>query len=287
MNAQTISKSIGWTNIVKLIIPYLFIGGLLQLFAYKLLGLSFKNSNINTVTSVQALFIEFISTIGTVGVVWLFRKKVDKKSFSTIGFKNINICFNSIWGIFLGFSFMTFVFFLLLFTDQIYLKSLNFQLTDICAYFILFLLVAVSEEILIRGYILSNLMASFNTTVAVIISSVLFSIMHIANDNISAIGLIELFIFGIIFALGYIYSKGLWFPIALHFSWNFFQGPIFGFKVSGIQVNSLIKLEIKNPNIWNGGDFGIEGSILSIVFILLAIVFFKSILIPKTKSTTF
>ncbi|MEO6728789.1 MAG: hypothetical protein ABIM99_02595 [Candidatus Dojkabacteria bacterium] len=62
------------------------------------------------------------------------------------------------------------------------------------------------------------------------------------------------------------------FPIGLHFGWNFFQGTIFGFNVSGKDTYSLIVTKDNTANMWNGGKFGFEGSILSIIFQLIAII---------------
>ena len=67
----------------------------------------------------------------------------------------------------------------------------------------------------------------------------------------------------------------MWFPIALHFSWNFFQS-LFGFNVSGIDMYSLIEFKIMDSNVWNGGAFGFEGSILSVIvqIILIVLIFY-------------
>ena len=76
------------------------------------------------------------------------------------------------------------------------------------------------------------------------------------------------------------FTKNLWFPIALHFSWNFFQS-MFGFKVSGLDSYSIIEFKILENNYINGGEFGFESSILSLVIISISTIFiwkyFKSI----------
>lgn len=74
-------------------------------------------------------------------------------------------------------------------------------------------------------------------------------------------------------SLPYIYTKSLWLPIAMHFSWNFFQGTVFGYNVSGHITYSLIAQTRLADNIWNGGKFGFEGSVLSVVFQIIAILF--------------
>ena len=108
-------------------------------------------------------------------------------------------------------------------------------------------------------------MSSFNKYVALVLSSLLFAILHIFNPNTSAIGMINLFLAGILLGVSYIYTKNLWFPVALHFSWNFFQGPVFGFHVSGLDMNAIIIQKPQEEQLFSGGTFGFEGSILATV----------------------
>jgi CAAX protease family protein len=74
-------------------------------------------------------------------------------------------------------------------------------------------------------------------------------------------------------ALGitYVHTKNLWFPIFLHISWNYFQGPILGFEVSGMNIKSLINHDLLGSDLITGGKFGFEGSIL-LSFLLVAMV---------------
>nr|WP_321412929.1 CPBP family intramembrane glutamic endopeptidase [uncultured Allomuricauda sp.] len=89
------------------------------------------------------------------------------------------------------------------------------------------------------GVILRNFMESMNKYVALLVSALLFALMHAANPKLSLIGNINLFLAGVVLGLPYIYTKNLMFPIAFHFSWNFFQS-LFGFNVSGLDSYSLI-----------------------------------------------
>jgi len=75
-------------------------------------------------------------------------------------------------------------------------------------------------------------MYSFGKPIALVVSAILFSIMHGQNPAFDYLAFINLFLAGVMLGLPYIFNKNLWFPIALHFSWNFFQS-LFGFKVSG------------------------------------------------------
>ena len=59
----------------------------------------------------------------------------------------------------------------------------------------------------------------------------------------------------------------------MHLTWNFFQGPIFGFEVSGIESESIIKQSVTGNEILTGGSFGFEGSILATVGIIIMILY--------------
>ena len=121
-----------------------------------------------------------------------------------------------------------------------------------------------SEEKLFK-----NLLESFNPYVALFISSIFFSLIHGSNPNVTTLGLCNIFLAGFFLGASYIFTKNLWFPIALHFSWNFFQS-MFGFKVSGLDSYSIIEFTIPENNMLNGGEFGFESSFLSIIILIIA-----------------
>lgn len=94
--------------------------------------------------------------------------------------------------------------------------------------------------------------------------------MHAFNPNVDWMALSIIFLAGILLGISYIYTKNLWFPIGLHFGWNFFQS-LFGFNVSGEDFYSITDFSLPAKTIWNGGDFGFEGSVLAVIFQVLAI----------------
>ena len=128
------------------------------------------------------------------------------------------------------------------------------------------------EEIMVRGYMLNNFMSSMNKYFALIVTSFCFMIIHLMNANISIIGMINLFLAGLLLGIFYIHKTNLWFPIGMHLTWNFFQGPVFGYEVSGFHTQSIITQEIKGNPIITGGEFGFEGSILATVISIIMIV---------------
>jgi membrane protease YdiL (CAAX protease family) len=147
--------------------------------------------------------------------------------------------------------------------------SVHFDPISMFFYLLMFIVVALNEEILMRGYVLINLMDSMNKYIALVVSSLLFSAMHLMNPNVSLVSVINLFLAGILLGIYFIHKGNLWCPIGMHLTWNFFQGPIFGFEVSGEITNSLIVQEITGPELLTGGKFGFEGSLLATVAIIV------------------
>jgi hypothetical protein len=131
---------------------------------------------------------------------------------------------------------------------------------------------SIFEETLMRGIIFRITEEKLGSYFALIITAVLFGAMHLANPNSSLIAAIGLAIqAGLLLASAYIYSRNLWFPIAIHFAWNFTQSAIFGANVSGNTISkTLITSKIEGAVWFTGGKFGPEGSIQATVFCLIA-----------------
>ena len=125
-----------------------------------------------------------------------------------------------------------------------------------------FIFVGFGEEILSRGYIMSVLKQTRNKWFILIGPALIFAALHLGNNGIDVLSFINLFLVGVLFAYMFMKSKNIWMPIGYHITWNYFQGYIWGFGVSGISVNGLYKVENVTNNIINGGAFGPEGGII-------------------------
>ena len=136
----------------------------------------------------------------------------------------------------------------------------------------LFFLVALFEESACRGFLLGRMMdAGMNKFVALVLSSAVFSILHLGNPNFAFLPFINLLLAGMLLGSAYIYTRNLWFAIALHWFWNWLQGPVLGFEVSGNRFReSLLTLEASDNVLLNGGSFGFEGSLVCTVLMLLS-----------------
>ncbi|HFI0168213.1 TPA: lysostaphin resistance A-like protein [Streptococcus suis] len=123
-----------------------------------------------------------------------------------------------------------------------------------------------TEELLTRGWMFSSLAAKHNIPVGILVSSLFFTFLHLGNDGISLIPLLDLTLFAILACLVMLKTGNLWVIGGLHAAWNCFQGNVFAFPVSGTQAGqAFIAVETSGPDWLSGGAFGVEGSIISLL----------------------
>ena len=129
----------------------------------------------------------------------------------------------------------------------------------------------VFEEVLFRGVLFRLIEVKLGSYLALIISSLIFGFIHLMNGNSSLFAGFAISIASIILSAAYMYTRSLWFTIAIHFAWNFAQGDIFGTPVSGIPAStSMIISQLEGSKWFTGGVWGIEATIQIAVFSLVA-----------------
>jgi len=196
--------------------------------------------------------------------VWLFRKVVDRRSLLSLGFSfgrrgRTDLVAGFLWG-----AGMTVVIFLILYAAGFAdIVAVGFPLIPLATVVVNISMAAAVEEIIMRGYLLNNLMQSINKYLALALISVLFSIGHGLNPNFSIIGLVNIILAGFFLGISYVHRKNLWFPIGLHIGWNFFQGAVLGSPISGIGIESILRVEFSGQESISGGKFGFEGSLVA------------------------
>jgi membrane protease YdiL (CAAX protease family) len=128
---------------------------------------------------------------------------------------------------------------------------------------------AIGEEIIFRGVVYRILENSFGTIVALIFSGALFGLLHTFNPGATMFSTLAIALeAGILLGAAYTLTRSLWFPIGLHFGWNFTEGGIFGAAVSGGQFKGLIDAQIAGSDLLTGGKFGPEASLTALVICL-------------------
>ncbi|HEM4072991.1 TPA: CPBP family intramembrane metalloprotease [Streptococcus suis] len=123
-----------------------------------------------------------------------------------------------------------------------------------------------TEELLTRGWMFSSLSAKHNIPVGILVSSLFFTFLHLGNDGISLIPLLDLTLFAILACLVMLKTGNLWVISGIHAAWNCFQGNVFAFPVSGTQAGqAFISVITTGPDWLSGGAFGVEGSVISLL----------------------
>ena len=273
----------GWIRatlffIVSLITSQIFAGiGLVVVLiatGFDLSVLSNQEEITNAVKGVKFLLpLKVIEFLSVMLCAWLFIRFIDRKPLKSIGLilkgyeKDLKL------GLALGAGLIAIGFLILFILGYLSVDGFSFPIGTVILYFLLFVVVSFHEEIMMRGYVLNNLMQSMNRYVALSISSVIFMSIHLLNPNVNFLSVVNLFLAGIVLGIYYIHKPNLWLPIGMHLTWNFFQGPIFGFEVSGIETKSIINQSVRGNEIITGGAFGFEGSILATILIITIIVY--------------
>ncbi|WP_242850445.1 CPBP family intramembrane glutamic endopeptidase [Clostridium botulinum] len=229
-------------------------------------------------TEIGTLLLKTIESICVFSTIFLLLKAFDNKSIRDIGLRDLKKNYKYIiYGLILGAVSITGIFLISLMGKFIVLDN-SLKKPSINKYIIidilLFILVGINEEVLCRGYILNVLDIKKKPIRSSIISSVIFSLLHILNPNVKIIGMINIFLIGLLFSYMYINSKNLWMSIGYHITWNYFQGNVFGFPVSGQnQFSSIYSIKYIKESIITGGEFGPEAGILVTLIICISFIF--------------
>ena len=267
------------TKVCLFLLLFLFFVGIGQLFIVSLLAKIYQVNFNQFYEMIQTpihhekqLIFEVANVLIEVMVVILFQKfDTGKISFKNLGFTWKNRGKEFVMGAVLGVFLISIGFLLLKMMGFIQVISLEFNPIIFISYLIFFLLVAFTEELMARGLVLNMLMEGFSKYVSLSISAFIFAGLHLMNNHIDFIPFINLVLAGYLLGIFYIFRKSIMFPMGLHFTWNFFQGPIYGFEVSGHNIQGIVQQGLSENKLWTGGAFGFEGSVLSFPLMVLGI----------------
>jgi uncharacterized protein len=225
--------------------------------------------------------------LATLVAVWLAGRTLDRRRFAEFGFHlDRRWWLDLAFGLALGALLMTGIF--------LFERALGWiEVTEtwrtsppqrpfaqaVLGPLVVFVCVGIYEEIISRGYLLRNLAEGLNLPrlgargallAAWLISSAVFGALHAANPNATPLSTVMLVLAGMFLGLGYVLTGELAIPIGLHITWNFFQGSVFGFPVSGNTVRqaTVFSIEQRGPAQWTGGAFGPEAGLTGLFAIL-------------------
>ena len=127
---------------------------------------------------------------------------------------------------------------------------------------ILYIGVGFFEETLARGFVMTALKTTRNKWIIVILSSLIFGLLHIASPNVTLLSLANITMFGVLLAYLFIKTGRLWAPMGIHITWNFVNGNIFGSFTNYIAPISIFQVEVMGADWLTGGVFGLGGGVI-------------------------
>lgn len=260
-------------SFIFIIVGQLIGYGLSSLIPEDLFSSKIWNTAFNSFKEILLFFLPSILIVA----LWL--KFYEKRAFTTIGFTSENGLKKILFGFLFGtLMFSLSILILFLFNDvEVDMSSKSFHglkmLFPTLLILLSYLIQGSTEEIVFRGWLLPILGVKLNPFIAVLISSILFAMLHGLNDNITILALVNLLLFGIFISLFALRQGSIWGVCAWHAIWNWLQGNFYGLEVSGNQENiSIIDLKETGSDWITGGKFGPEGGFIVTIILLLGIV---------------
>lgn len=223
-------------------------------------------------------------TLPTILIVFLWVRRVENRKFSSIGFSSNNFIIKYLKGFLIGLLMMTSTVALLYLFGSVTVDNTPKQaigslaLANVLLIIPAWMIQSASEEILSRGWLMNILGARYTPIIGLLISSVFFGLIHLANPGITFVAVLNIILVGLFLGLYVIKTNDLWGVCGIHAAWNFSQGNIFGFEVSGNEalIGSVFDLKLKGSEVISGGVFGPESGlcatvVLTVCAIIIAI----------------
>ncbi len=218
--------------------------------------------------------------VGTVTLsVFLARRLLDRRSFASLG---LALSPRTLLDLAAGIV-ITLVMMGMIFALEWRLGWLTFQgfswgfdplqdvVFNVLLFLLIFCLVGWSEELMSRGYHLQTLASGLTLTWGLVLSSAIFGALHLGNPHASWVSVLGIFLAGILLGYAFVRTGLLWLSIGLHVGWNFFEGVVFGFPVSGLSLYHVTLINVTGPVMWTGGDFGPEAGLVVVPAIAVGI----------------
>ena len=263
-----------WLVILMGFFVFCFYNIIISFIAVILIILKSDGSAINTTELMEQEWLLVLSLFMTIiGIIFtlVYVKFLERRPFKSMGFVKKGFIKQYFSGFFIGILMITVpVVILGQFNGNIvFNEDINYKILTV--YLFGFLVQGASEEIMVRGYLLTSLAKTTKTFWAILISSIGFAVLHLLNPGLTILALSNLTLFGIFAALLFLRTKNIWAICGLHSSWNFFQGNVFGIEVSGQSLTTgMFSVTSSAPDFLTGGSFGLEGGLIVTIMLIVS-----------------
>lgn len=260
-----------WIELLKFL-AVLISANLIMVFVGEIIKkVFFQESVINE--DISMLFQLYESVLG-IGLVILYCCVIEKRTIMSMGFMKRHIFKQYIKGVCVGALLISVIVLMGVLFNIFVFDGSNSNLNKkiILLFLVGFVLQGFYEELVFRGFLMISIIRKNTILVAVVANSLLFGLTHGLNNGFQVLALFNLILFGIFESIYLLKTGNIWGVSAIHSMWNFIQGDIYGFNVSGMaQSQSMFIFKISNCEIFSGGTFGLEGSLLTTIVLLSAI----------------
>lgn len=252
---------------------FLVLISLFSVVIYALWGPSVAQGGVHSYSMYQLSILQLSTFISALVPALFLLRFLDHRPFSDLGFGMKGRGKDILYGMLMAMVLYGVGFGCSLALGVVEVVDFQWNPLQLLSSFFFFILVALTEEMMVRGYLLGRMLRTrINKFLALFISSLIFACMHLLNPHVTWLSMLNLVLAGMLLGVSYLYTRNLWFPISLHLFWNWIQGSVLGYEVSGNQFGgSLLKLQLSNQTMINGGAFGFEGSIVCTVLELILI----------------
>ncbi len=263
---NTINKSIGQRFLqnafVRIIIGFVFIYTVNMGVLAGLMKTHFFNEQITT------LFANVVSSILTIFAYILVYRWLEKRTITEFSLHRIGR--SLLLGLTIGFVLQSLTILVIYLKGGYEVIAVN-PISHILIPLGLSVSYAIGEEILFRGVLFRIMEEKLGTYIALLISALVFGLLHVLNPGSSLIDAFSIAVqAGLLLGVAYVYSRNLWLPIMVHFSWDFTESAIYGATLSGTTSQTFISSKIEGVKWLTGGSFGPEGSLQATIFCLIA-----------------
>ena len=245
----------------------------------------------------ELLLAEIIATIIGIGLLQLFYGNIDEELCKKVAIlltpviflllihrKNDRTIFRIrvkeiFYGILIAFGILLLSYISIFMIQNFKIIHNNFSVVELLFYTAMLLNAALIEEVVIRYMLLGIFIKRNKIKMGIIISSIIWTAMHLGNPSVNILPIVNIFLIGILLGSIYAQTKNLTIPFFYHFFWNFIISVVFGTSVSGINTPSLFKISFRDYGAINpflsGGGFGIEGSLFVTLSVILVMIFYQ------------